>query len=595
MNPIVEKYSRLQQDYHTEASALESTLRIISILRLVLFALFFYVLYAQVKSGNSIWGWSALACVALFVIAFRIFQTKKKQQQLARTLADINKDEISYLDGKEIPFEEGKEHVVTKHPFSYDLDIFGAYSLYHRLNRTNTHLGAKNLANALSTTREREAILEDQEAVIELKDKLAFRQSLMAYGRLADDSKETVDNINKWINLDSKPLHSITIALSYLLPLLMIAIIIAYAWTGNPLFEKLGALLFFINLTVLGTQYKSIQKEIQSESLVHKSLNHYAHMLELVENESFQSSKLQSIKANLTKDSQSVASSLLQELSNHWQQLDTIHNPAGAVVFNGLLLYHLHQIKKLLAWKDQYTSELSQWMDDIAELEKLSSLANLAYNKPQYSFPDLNNDHEISFVELGHPFLSEENRVDNSVSFNDQSFIILTGSNMSGKSTFLRSLGLAMVMTHAGAPICAKGAKVHPLDMIVSMRLSDSINDSESYFFAEVKRLKEVMNTAQDHPTFVLLDEILRGTNSDDKRQGTIQVLERLIQHPVKGVIATHDLKVCDTTASYPNILCNKNFEVAIVNDQLQFDYKLRDGVCQSKSATHIMKQMDII
>jgi len=173
--------------------------------------------------------------------------------------------------------------------------------------------------------------------------------------------------------------------------------------------------------------------------------------------------------------------------------------------------------------------------------------------------------------------------------------MILTGSNMSGKSTFLRSLGVNMVLSNIGSCICAASANIHPLSILVSMRLSDSLAESESYFFAEVKRLKEIMQELDNGPAFVLLDEILRGTNSDDKRNGTIGVIKKLMLKKAIGAIATHDLEICKTTLQYPNYLNNHCFEVEIVNNELVFDYKLREGICQNQSASFLMKRMAII
>jgi DNA mismatch repair ATPase MutS len=185
--------------------------------------------------------------------------------------------------------------------------------------------------------------------------------------------------------------------------------------------------------------------------------------------------------------------------------------------------------------------------------------------------------------------------VTNSVDFAQKSFIILTGSNMSGKSTFLRTLGINLVLANAGSPVCAHSASVHPMDILVSMRLSDSLSDSESYFFAEVKRLKEIMDELDNHRCFILLDEILRGTNSDDKRTGTIEVVRNVIAKKAIGAIATHDLEVCNTTDEFPETLVNKCFEVEIKDNELHFDYRLRDGICQNKSATFLMKKMGVI
>jgi DNA mismatch repair ATPase MutS len=191
--------------------------------------------------------------------------------------------------------------------------------------------------------------------------------------------------------------------------------------------------------------------------------------------------------------------------------------------------------------------------------------------------------------------LDPAKRIDNDVDFSEKPFIVLTGSNMSGKSTFLRSIAGNLVLSSAGSVICAKKATIHPIPLFVSMRLSDSLADSESYFYAEIKRLHEIMLQLENGQAFVLLDEILRGTNSDDKRNGTIGVLKKLIDYNAIGAIATHDLEVCNTADEYPDYLSNQCFEVEIKQENLYFDYKLRQGISQNKSASFLMKKMQII
>ena len=249
----------------------------------------------------------------------------------------------------------------------------------------------------------------------------------------------------------------------------------------------------------------------------------------------------------------------------------------------------------MIVWKNQHAQVLENWLMVIGEFEMLNSLANVSYNNPDFAFPELNSNYEISFSNLSHPLLSKRSRVGNNIDFQPQSFMILTGSNMSGKSTFLRSLGINMVLTGMGAAVCATKANVHPMPVLVSMRLADSLSDSESYFFAEIKRLKQIMDELDNKPAFVLLDEILRGTNSDDKRNGTIEVIKKVIAKKALGAIATHDIEVCLTTNDFPDILINKCFEVEIINNDLHFDFILRDGVCKNKSATFLMKKMGVI
>ena len=225
----------------------------------------------------------------------------------------------------------------------------------------------------------------------------------------------------------------------------------------------------------------------------------------------------------------------------------------------------------------------------------LCSLANLSYNNPQFCYPELNSNFEISFTNASHPLLNPKSSVGNTISFQPESFVILTGSNMSGKSTFLRSLGINMVLAGMGSSVCASKSSIHAMPILVSMRLSDSLSDNESYFYAEIKRLKAIMDGLENRRSFVLLDEILRGTNSDDKRNGTVEVVKKMIQKTAIGAIATHDIEVCLTTNEYPNVLTNKCFEVEIINNDLHFDYKLRDGICKNRSASFLMKKMGVI
>jgi len=339
---------------------------------------------------------------------------------------------------------------------------------------------------------------------------------------------------------------------------------------------------------------KRIQIEIANAEDIDKVISQYGLLLKKIEEESFQSQKLHDLQQKL-KFKTDDASNHLKNLSELFSNMDTIGNLVAASLFNGTFLFNLHVLRKLLAWKEEHAAILEEWLEVIGEFEMMNSLANLAYNNPEFVYPTINSDFKIDFENLSHPLLNAKNRVGNDTSFHPESFMILTGSNMSGKSTFLRSLGINMVLAGIGSVVCAKNANVHPLPILVSMRLSDSLSDSESYFFAEIKRLKQIMEELEDQPAFVLLDEILRGTNSDDKRNGTIEVVKKVIAKQAVGAIATHDIEVCLTTDEYPDTLINKCFEVEIVDNELHFDYKLRDGICKNKSATFLMKKMGVI
>ena len=268
----------------------------------------------------------------------------------------------------------------------------------------------------------------------------------------------------------------------------------------------------------------------------------------------------------------------MNELAELFSRMDSIANLVSTMLFNGLFLFHIHTLRYLQQWRVKKAKNIPLWLDVIGEMETLSSLANLSYNNPEFAFPVLNNNYVVEFTDLAHPLLHKATRIGNTVVF-DPKFMILTGSNMSGKSTFLRSLGVNMVLAGIGSAVCATAANIHPLPVLVSMRLSDSLSDSESYFFAEIKRLKLIMDKLEEQVSFVLLDEILRGTNSDDKRSGTIGVVQKMMAKKAIGAIATHDIEVCETTYHYPEQLTNQCFEVQIVDNELFFDYTLREGI----------------
>ncbi|WP_395064612.1 hypothetical protein [Flavobacterium sp.] len=382
--------------------------------------------------------------------------------------------------------------------------------------------------------------------------------------------------------------------LSFVTPVVITVSFLAYLVTSNDLFIKIIGYLFAINLGIIGGFYKRIKNEINHTTEIDAIVKQYGLLIESIENEEFLSDKLNNLKEKL-KSENSKASNELKQLSELFSRMDTINNLFVSLVFNGLFLFHVHTLKSLLNWKKNNAPSLKNWLDVIGEFEMLNSLANFSYNNSDFVFPEINSEYEISFTDLSHPLLNTKTRIGNDVTFQPQSFMILTGSNMSGKSTFLRSLGINMVLAGIGTPVCATKANVHPMPILVSMRLSDSLSDSESYFFAEIKRLKLIMDNLEGNRAFVLLDEILRGTNSDDKRNGTIEVVKKMISKKAIGAIATHDIEVCLTTNEFPNDLTNKCFEVEIVNNELDFDYKLRDGICKNKSATFLMKKMGVI
>lgn len=590
----MEAYISLENQFRLELEQCNKKYNTISFLRLlsIVLSLVSFYLYSNTQSISYIV--LAVFLLGVFLFLMQVHSKLSEQKKTKEALIAINGNEIAYLRKEKIPFENGLEFNDFSHPYAYDLDLYGEHSLFQNLNRTHTFIGKKTLAQQLLGVLPEAEIRQNQQAVKELSSKLNWRQEFMALAKRSADNKAVYETLVNWSRFKSSPLSKQSQFLSFLGPALLLSAVLAYLVTNNPLFIKAISLFFVFNLFYLGRFYKRISIEIANADNIDKIIHHYSRLVQKIELEVFQDEHLIHLQQQLNYKNK-PASAHLKQLSVLFSRMDSIGNLITTSLFNGGFLFHFHTLKALIDWKNENAAALENWLEVIGQFEMLHSLANFSHNNPVMVFPTLNANYEISFSNLSHPLLNEKTRIGNDVTFNPQSFMILTGSNMSGKSTFLRSLGINMVLAGIGAPVCADKANVHPMPVLVSMRLSDSLSDSESYFYAEIKRLKQIMDALQGSRAFVLLDEILRGTNSDDKRNGTIEVVKKMIAKKALGVIATHDIEVCLTTNEFPMQLTNKCFEVEILNDDLHFDYKLREGICKNKSATFLMKKMGVI
>ncbi|MBE2290683.1 MAG: DNA mismatch repair protein [Chitinophagaceae bacterium] len=549
--------------------------------------------YAYNKQQTAMWV-AAGACVVAFVLLVQKQRKVDAERRLQQELSNVNEEEAAYLRDGKLSCADGAAYRDDTHAFSADLDIFGTRSLYQHVNRTATQMGRDALARSFTTLNDQDTIAARQAAVAELAGEAEQRHLFYAHARLVNDEKQDSARLLAWSGRAEEPLSAVLRILSFLMPSLLGVSIVLYAVTGGEQWWSAITYVVPLQLAVFFFSFKRIKKAIAGTEQVQKTLVAYAQLLRLMEQRSFTAPHLAAMQQRLKQD-ETPASTHIMQLAAIYASLENVQNPFAAMGMNGLYLHHLHALHRLVQWKKQYATFIPAWLQAIGDMEALNSLANLRYNNPAFCFPVLNNRQHISFTAMGHPTIPATHRVCNDVSFTESRFIILTGSNMSGKSTFLRTMGVNMVLCNAGSAVCAQEAGIHPMPMFVSMRQSDSLADNESYFFAEVKRLQHIIGHLNSGPAFVLLDEILRGTNSDDKRSGTIGVIEKIIRTQAIGAIATHDLEVCHTTDAYPTVLTNKCFEVETAGGELSFDYRLRSGICQNKNATFIMKKMGII
>jgi DNA mismatch repair ATPase MutS len=262
---------------------------------------------------------------------------------------------------------------------------------------------------------------------------------------------------------------------------------------------------------------------------------------------------------------------------------------------NGFLLWDLYQCYQIEEWMKTYSHKAEDWFAIIAEMDALNSLANFTFNHTQYTFPKLSEQEGLlEATDFVHPLLDPAKAVTNNFKIEDQQFFIITGANMAGKSTFLRTVSLGIVMANVGLPVCATSFKYSPIKLITSMRTSDSLTDDESYFFSELKRLKFIVDAITTDNYFIILDEILKGTNSTDKALGSRKFIEKLVASHSTGIIATHDLSLCEVAKELPDVK-NHYFDAEIINDELYFDYTIKTGVAQNMNASFLLKKMKIV
>lgn len=588
---ISEQYHHLKNTYQNHFEKTQRTTNIIAGLRLLVILLWAYAIYFFYSSAQ----YPILICVsilltALFLRLIIIHLKYKEQAQLYQSLIQINENEINYLQGNLSPFKKGEKYINPAHLYSYDLDIFGQGSIFQHINRTSTAIGEEQLASWLKNDTPID-ILQHQKAVKELALKWEWRQYFAAIGQLHIDEDLDISKFKEWLYM---PLNyqkaTLLRGVSFIVPALTVATLIAYFVTLDDLYFNILKGLFGFNIFIVALQQKNIKEEHRLLNNTSSLLKKYGKLLEHIENQSFDSDIL---KTNLVekKSSQSI-----QKLSKILNSFDNINNPFAALLLNGVLQYHLHTLFALEKWKIEHKKDIFKWFETIGMFEALSSIANFAYNNPDFIMPQLRDEPHLILKEIGHPLIARQKRICNDIRFETTKFVVLTGSNMSGKSTFLRTLGINLVLAKIGSPVCAEVFEFYPFNVCVSMRIDDSLQNSESLFFSELKRLKGIIATL-DEPvkSFIILDEILRGTNSNDKRAGTQGLIHRLIAKNAVGIIATHDLIIGEMIEEYPHYLTNKCFEAQIIQNELLFDYKLRDGVCQQMSAAFLMKKMDII
>ena len=584
-----EFYHSQIEKYRSHLNTASRKLGFSSLLRFLIFLAIAYAVYA-------FWG-NITAVVAALLVGIVIFillvsrhsdlvYERNKFQELIR----INETELKVLDRKFQDLPSGAEFVNPLHPYSQDIDLFGKGSFFQYLNRTSLTEGKEKLTHLLLSNNIEKIHLK-QEAVKELAEKADWRQNFSALATLVKTESRTA-TITGWLNSYQ---HFVPGFMRWF-PLLFSALsgMVITAFFLDIIGGIELALWFFVGLLISGFFLKRVNLLSSSVSRVQDTFHQYYQLLALIENTTFSSQMLKEEKNQIVAEKQK-ASAVLKRFSKAIDALDQRNNMIFGVFGNGFMLWDLRYSYKLEQWIKQHGQEVQKWFRVIEFLDAYNTFGNFAFNHPEYVFPQLHHDSHISEVkQLAHPLLDPKKRIANDFSIEKEQFFIITGANMAGKSTFLRTVSLQIVMANVGLPVCADSCHYTPIKLITSMRTTDSLTDDESYFFSELKRLKYVVDEIKTDNYFIILDEILKGTNSTDKAIGSRKFIEKLVRSRSTGIIATHDLSLCEVTDELPQVK-NYFFDAEIINDELNFDYRFKEGVCKNMNASFLLKKMEIV
>lgn len=568
----------------------------ISMLRLALFIAGIAGLYFFFNQTTLLIICICLTFLPLFILV-KIHNRFFIRKEWLETQARIIQEELQALSGDYSSFEDGKEYVNPEHPYSFDLDIFGRRSLFQSINRTCTFFGKNRLAKWLQNhLHEKTSIEKRQEMIREISEHTLFREQFRVAGLVHHGQSSDGEKIQAWSQSPAQYLHAGWVkAFIWGVPVINSLLLITSlaGWTS---FSWLGLSFgIFLVLSFGIIKRATYIQETYGKQL--KSLNGYARLIALAKAEEWKSAGMQELMERFNLNGQSPVQAL-QQLSKELDRLDLRNNQFLYVLLEGSIFFQLQEIVRIERWKVRYGQHISKWLETVGELDALCSLGTFAYNHPQYTYPEL-TEKPFCFLatQMGHPLMPASQCVKNDATIPSRPFfLIITGANMAGKSTYLRTIGVNYLLACIGAPVCCERLKLHPNQLITSLRTSDSLSDNESYFFAELKRLKRIIDLLnQGQQLFIILDEILKGTNSMDKQKGSFDLIHQFMQLKANGIIATHDLLLGSLIKQFPEEIRNYCFEADIKENELTFSYKLREGVAQNMNACFLMKKMGII
>ncbi|WP_342590153.1 MutS-related protein [Clostridium muellerianum] len=598
MNIIGEKFYEKRKSHYL--NLIKKQQKVISTMSTIRFIIFFAgilitsFLYTKKYVYLSIS--SFLVFLILFVFIVTLHRKVKKNKNYAVVISKINDNSAKRFNGKWKEFSDsGKEFIDDNHNYSSDLDIFGKGSLFQWINTSNTYFGREKLKASLSScSKNIGKIRKRQEAIRELSKKLKWRQKFEAEGKVIHEKiKDPAPMIE--IAKSRNPLYTNIgfILMFKILPLVTCSMIVLHFTTKNvsrsvPL--ALIALQIFLLIPKAGQRFRSLGVVYEFKN----SIKIYDKMIKLIEKEKFNSTHLTKLKSNLIND-KNTASKQIVKLVKLCDSISQRRN-SMYIIINILFLWDYQCMFALEKWKNECGDDLGKWINTIGEFEELCSLSIINHDYPKWCIPKITED-ELVFeaFKMAHPLLGDKGVNNNLIMRKPSTIGLITGSNMSGKSTLLRTSGINLVLAYSGSAVCAESFCCSMMEIYTCMRVSDNLEKNISSFYAELLKIKNIVKASKEKKEiFFLLDEIFKGTNSLDRHMGAKVLINSLSKEKTLGLVSTHDLELGDLQEESNNKIKNYHFREYYKNNQIYFDYKLQNGISKTRNALYLMKMAGI-
>ena len=589
VTPIAKsEYQRRLQEREATAAELQRRHLRLGYIRIAVFMAI--VVLAWFSRGHSLLFYLLIATIVFFIASGLVHRRVLRAMTIARRAAAVYLRGLARIEDRWAGAgETGDEFKDPLHPYAEDLDILGQSSLFQLLSTARTRMGKQCLARWLLAPASEQEIYERQAAILEFKRKVGLREDLAVTGE-SERIEAHPEELARWAQ-EHNGLNDGRWWALLLAVLSMAALVYAFIGLWTPFI-----LSVLINGGITSRLRHRLEKVFAGLDESHKNLDSLAEILRRIEAEKFESPLLQRLQAQLQTHGL-APSGCIARLDTLAELDDSRHN-WFVRLFDVPLLYSLQLAFALDRWRRKYGSGVPVWLDVTGQIEALASLGAYAFEHESDPFPELLPAAATPCFEgetLGHPLLPTSKCVRNDAKLGGENQVLLvSGSNMSGKSTYLRVLGINAVLAMMGAPVRAGRLRLSPLTVAASMRVSDSLQQGISHFYAEIKRIRQVIDLSSSHPTLFLLDEILQGTNSRDRRIGTEGILRMLLRNGAIGLVTTHDLALTSLEEVFPGQIHNVHFQEKFADDKLFFDYRLRTGVVTTSNGIELMRSIGI-